>query len=60
MNPARRAAMEGGLAVSVPALTVNRLCGSGAQAVVSATREILLGESDFVIAGDIENMDRAP
>lgn len=52
--------MEGGLAVSVPALTVNRLCGSGAQAVVSATREILLGESDFVIAGDIENMDRAP
>lgn len=60
MNPARQAAMEGGLAVSVPALTVNRVCGSGAQAVVSATREILLGESDFVIAGGMENMDRAP
>lgn len=60
MNPARQAAIGGGLAVSVPALTVNRVCGSGAQAVVSAAREVMLGESDFVVAGGMENMDRAP
>ena len=43
MNPARQAAVRGGLPVTVPALTVNRVCGSGAQAIVSAAQEILLG-----------------
>jgi acetyl-CoA C-acetyltransferase len=43
MNPARQAAVHGGLPVSVPAMTVNRVCGSCAQAIVSAAQEILLG-----------------
>jgi acetyl-CoA C-acetyltransferase len=45
MNPARQAAIRGGLPVQVPAMTVNRVCGSGAQAIVSAAQEILLGRS---------------
>ncbi|MET3709945.1 acetyl-CoA C-acetyltransferase [Sphingomonas trueperi] len=60
MNPARQAAIGGGLPVAVPALTVNRVCGSGAQAIVSAADDILLGRHDFAIAGGTENMDRAP
>lgn len=60
MNPARQAAMGGGLPVSVPALTVNRVCGSGAQAVVTAAQEIALGLHPLAIAGGMENMDRAP
>lgn len=60
MNPARQAALAGGLPVSVPAITVNRVCGSGAQALVSAADEIRLGRHDFAIAGGMENMDRAP
>jgi acetyl-CoA C-acetyltransferase len=60
MNPARQAAIGGGLPVSVPAMTVNRVCGSGAQAVVSAAQEILLGHADVSVAGGMENMDRAP
>lgn len=60
MNPARQAALGGGLPVSVPALTVNRVCGSGAQAIVSAACEIALGLADAAIAGGMENMDRAP
>ncbi len=60
MNPARQAAMEGGLPVDVPAMTVNRVCGSGAQAVVSAAQEVFLGMIDCAIAGAMENMDRAP
>ncbi|MGO4560151.1 acetyl-CoA C-acyltransferase [Mesorhizobium sp. 2RAF21] len=60
MNPARQAAIGGGLPVSVPALTVNRVCGSGAQAIVSAALEIAAGASDAAIAGGMENMDRAP
>src|SRR5262252_1461880 len=43
MNPARQAAIGAGLPVTVPAMTVNRVCGSGAQAIVSAAQEILLG-----------------
>ena len=43
MNPARQAAIHAGLPVSIPALTVNRVCGSGAQAIVSAAQEIWLG-----------------
>ena len=60
MNPARQAAIGAGLPVEVPALTVNRVCGSGAQAVVSAALEIWSGMIDCAIAGGMENMDRAP
>src|SRR5437762_1316813 len=60
MNPARQAALNGGIPVAVPALTVNRVCGSGAQAIASAAQEIWLGQVEAAIAGGIENMDRAP
>ena len=60
MNPARQAALGGGLPVSVPALTVNRVCGSGAQAIVNAAQEIWLGFGEAMVAGGMENMDRAP
>ncbi|MGH6937813.1 thiolase family protein [Hypericibacter sp.] len=60
MNPARQAAIHAGLPVTVPALTVNRVCGSGAQAVVSAAQEILLGAIASAVAGGMENMDLAP
>jgi acetyl-CoA C-acetyltransferase len=60
MNPARQAAIHAGLPVIVPAMTVNRVCGSGAQAVVSAAQEILLGTTNVAVAGGMENMDLAP
>lgn len=60
MNPARQAGIAAGLPVEVPALTVNRVCGSGAQGVVSAAQEIWSGMIDCAIAGGMENMDRAP
>jgi acetyl-CoA C-acetyltransferase len=60
MNPARQAAMRAGLPVSVPAMTVNRVCGSGAQAIVSAAHEILSGAVHVAVAGGMENMDLAP
>jgi acetyl-CoA C-acetyltransferase len=60
MNPARQAAVHAGLPVTVPALTVNRVCGSGAQAIVSAAQEIALGNIDVAVAGGMENMDQAP
>jgi acetyl-CoA C-acetyltransferase len=60
MNPARQAAITAGIPVSAPALTVNRVCGSGAQAIASAAQEIRLGEAEVMIAGGMENMDRAP
>ena len=60
MNPARQAAIGGGLDVSVPALTVNRVCGSGAQAIVSAAQDIISGQARLMLAGGMENMDRAP
>lgn len=60
MNPARQAALNGGVPVAVPAMTVNRVCGSGAQAIASAAQEIWLGEVDAAIAGGMENMDQAP
>jgi len=60
MNPARQAAVKGGVPVSVPALTVNRVCGSGAQAIATAADEIRLGHHDVAVAGGMENMDRAP
>jgi acetyl-CoA C-acetyltransferase len=60
MNPARQAAIQGGIPVNVPALTVNRVCGSGAQAIASVAQEIMLGFANSAIAGGMENMDRAP
>ena len=60
MNPARQAAINGGVPVNVPALTVNRVCGSGAQAIASAAQEVMLGFVKSAVAGGMENMDRAP
>ena len=60
MNPARQAAIQGGLPVNVPAMTVNRVCGSGAQAIASAAQEVMLGFAKSAISGGMENMDRAP
>ena len=60
MNPARQAAINGGIPVEVPAMTVNRVCGSGAQAVASAAQEVMLGYIDSAVVGGMENMDRAP
>jgi acetyl-CoA C-acetyltransferase len=60
MNPARQAAVQAGLPVTVPAMTVNRVCGSGAQAIVSAAQEILLGNVNAAVAGGMESMDQAP
>ncbi len=60
MNPARQAGIGAGLPVEVPAMTVNRVCGSGAQAIASAALEIWSGMSQVAIAGGMENIDRAP
>jgi acetyl-CoA C-acetyltransferase len=60
MNPARQSAIGGGLPVEVPAMTVNRVCGSGAQAIATAAAEIRLGLLDTAVAGGTENMDTAP
>jgi acetyl-CoA C-acetyltransferase len=60
MNPARQAAVHAGLPVAIPALTVNRVCGSGVQAIVSAAQEIALGSIKIAVAGGMENMDQAP
>ncbi len=60
MNPARQAAIHGGVPVDIPAMTVNRVCGSGAQAIASAAQEVMLGFINSAVAGGMENMDRAP
>ena len=59
-NVARMAALLAGLPVEVPGVTVNRLCGSGLQAAVTAAHAIAAGEADIVIAGGVESMSRAP
>ena len=59
-NVARMGLLLAGLPVSVPGYTVNRLCGSGMQAVNDAARQILCGEADIVIAGGVEGMTRSP
>lgn len=56
----RVAAITAGIPDSVPAMNVNRLCGSGAQAIVSAAQSLMLGDADFALAGGAENMSRAP
>ncbi|SFB40242.1 thiolase family protein [Azotobacter beijerinckii] len=60
MNPARQAGIAAGLPLEVPALAVNRVCGSGAQAIASAALEVWSGMTECAIAGGMENMDRAP
>jgi acetyl-CoA C-acetyltransferase len=60
MNPARQSAVNGGIPVDVPAMTVNRVCGSGAQAIASAAQEVMLGMLHSAVAGGMENMDMAP
>lgn len=57
---ARVAAIEGGVPREVPALTVNRLCGSGLQAIVSAAQTIMLGDAETAVAGGTESMSRSP
>ncbi|MCG8450652.1 MAG: acetyl-CoA C-acyltransferase family protein [Pirellulales bacterium] len=57
---ARVAAINGGLAVETPALTINRLCGSGLQAIISAAQSIMLEDTDTAVAGGAENMSRSP
>jgi acetyl-CoA C-acetyltransferase len=59
-GPARQAAMAAGLPDSVPAMGINRLCGSGLQAVIDAARLVALGEAQVVVAGGQESMSRAP
>jgi acetyl-CoA C-acetyltransferase len=60
MNPGRQVGIKSGLPVEVPGMTLNRMCGSGLQAIVSAAQEIALGDADVVLAGGVENMDMAP
>src|ERR671935_484264 len=60
MNPGRQVALKAGLPTSVPGMTINRVCGSGLQAIISAGQQVALGESEVVLAGGIENMDQAP
>ena len=57
---ARVAAVDGGLPITTPAFTLNRLCGSGLQAIVSAAQMIMLGDIETAVAGGAENMSRAP
>ena len=59
-NVARMAALLAGLPVTVPGTTVNRLCGSGLEAVIQASRAIAVGDARFVVAGGVESMSRAP
>ncbi len=58
--PARQAVIKAGLPVSVGAITINKVCGSGLQAVMFARREILVGDADVLVAGGMESMTNAP
>lgn len=60
MYLSRVAAIEAGIPDSVPAMNVNRLCGSGAQAIISAVQSLMLGDAEFALAGGAENMSRSP
>ena len=59
-NPARQAALKGGLSSSVAAVTVNKVCGSGLKAVMMAAQAVRLGDSEMVVAGGMESMSNAP
>ena len=58
--PARQAAIHAGIPASVPAMTINKVCGSGMQSVILGARSIMLGDSDVVVSGGMENMSQAP
>jgi len=60
MYVSRISAMKAGIPETVPAMNVNRLCGSGAQAIVSVAQSLMLGDCDFALAGGAENMSRSP
>ncbi|GAA6191143.1 acetyl-CoA C-acyltransferase family protein [Phaeobacter sp. NW0010-22] len=60
MYLSRVAAMQAGIPDITPAMNVNRLCGSGAQAIVSAVQSLMLGDAEFAVAGGAENMSRSP
>ena len=60
MYLSRVAAINAGIPDTTPAMNVNRLCGSGAQAIVSATQALMLGDADFALAGGAECMSRSP
>ena len=60
MNPARQVGLGAGLPVSIPGQTINRVCGSGLQAVVSAVQAIRAGDGRLYLAGGVESMSRAP
>jgi acetyl-CoA C-acetyltransferase len=59
-NPARQAALHGGLPNTISAVTVNKVCGSGLQAVMQAAQAIRAGDADVIVAGGMESMSRAP
>ncbi|MGM0876334.1 MAG: acetyl-CoA C-acetyltransferase [Bacillota bacterium] len=59
-NPARQASIQAGIPQEVPALTINKVCGSGLKAVHLAMQSILAGDADIVVAGGMENMSQAP
>ena len=59
-NPARQSAVNAGLPVGIPALTINKVCGSGLKAVILAAQSIRLGDAEIVVAGGMESMSRAP
>ncbi len=59
-NVARMAVLLAGLPVTIPGATVNRLCGSGLEAVMDASRAVAVGDADVVLAGGVESMSRAP
>ena len=59
-NPARQAAVNAGLPVEVPAMTINKVCGSGLKAVALAAQAIKLGDAEIIVAGGMESMSRAP
>ncbi|MFZ1727066.1 MAG: beta-ketoacyl synthase N-terminal-like domain-containing protein, partial [Albidovulum sp.] len=60
MYLSRVAAMQAGIPHGTPAMNVNRLCGSGVQAIVSCVQSLMLGDADFALAGGAENMSRSP
>ena len=59
-NPARQSAINAGLPVEIPAMTINKVCGSGLKTVMLAAQAIKLGDADIIVAGGMESMSRAP
>lgn len=60
MNPARQAAIFAGLPVNIPAMTINKVCGSGLKSVILAAQAVRLGDAAIIVAGGMESMSRAP